>query len=689
MRIFNISVLIVCVVVGSLQGQHNLMPVPKNYTIGDQTFKVDKSFTLGVSGNPHTRIYPAVTRFLRRLDGRTGLFLPQGLIEANSETQQHALNVVVKRPGQVALEADESYQIVINETGIKLTSETDIGAIRGLETILQLLTSTSDGYFLPFCEINDSPRYQWRGLMMDVARHFQTMDVLKRNLDAMASVKMNVFHWHLTDDQGFRIASNKHPKLHELGSDGNYYTHAQIREIVQYADERGIRVVPEIDIPGHASAFLTAYPELGSKDMAYSIERNAGIFHPTLDPTNEKTYAILDDIFSEVTPLFPDLYFHIGGDENEGKHWDENENIQAFMKKNKLETNHDLQTYFNIRVHAMLKKYGKEVMGWEEIMTPEMPKSALIHSWKGVNEGLPAKQSLVNAVKSGRKAILSNGYYIDLMLPAAEHYLVDPMPSAVLTQEEQQRILGGEATMWSELVTPLSIDSRIWPRTAAIAERFWSPADVNDVDDMYRRLEVVSGRLEDFGITHIRNRDVILRNLSNHNDISSLKLLADVTEPMKIYTRNPMGTMYQSFSPYSLWADATAADAKDARAFAMLINSFVEDSNTTTLAQINEWLKLWQSNHEKVKTSVEDSPVSKDILALSEKLKQAATLGLEMTAILQSDRKVGKDWSQQAQNTLENASNQSGRTELMIIKPLNRLLDIVIDNNQAYNPIKK
>ena len=183
--------------------------------------------------------------------------------------------------------------------------------------------------------------------MIDVARHFQPVNVIKRNLRAMASVKMNVFHWHLTDDQGFRIESKVYPKLQELASDGLYYTQEQIKDIVTYADNLGIRVIPELDVPGHASAILAAYPELGSKDnYNYTIERNSGVFDPTLNPTKIITYEFLENLFSEIAPLFPDDYFHIGGDENEGKHWNENKDIQRFKNQHGLKTNHDLQTYF-------------------------------------------------------------------------------------------------------------------------------------------------------------------------------------------------------------------------------------------------------------------------------------------------------------------------------------------------------
>ncbi len=268
--------------------------------------------------------------------------------------------------------------------------------------------------------------------------------------------------------------------------------------------------------PGHGSAILTAFPEIGSKVITlnggtsekniqgtaiatYGVERNAGIFSPTLDPSNPKTYQILSEIFDEVCPLFSGAYFHIGGDENEGKDWDANPKIQEFKKKNNLATNHELQTYFTMQLVPMLKKHGKQLMGWEEILTKNMSKEAIIHSWRGANEGMAAGQSLVDAVKKGYKTVLSNGYYIDLMYPVESHYLNDPMPKGVnlLTAKKKQEFWAEKQQCGQNLLSSTTIDSRVWPRTAAIAERLWSAEDITDVASMRKRLDVVSFRLEE------------------------------------------------------------------------------------------------------------------------------------------------------------------------------------------------
>jgi len=445
----------------------------------------------------------------------------------------------------------------------------------------------------------------------------------------MVVAKMNTFHWHLSDDQGFRVEIKKYPKLARLASDGQFYTQEQIKEVVRYANDRGIRIIPEIDVPGHATALLVAFQEIGSKKMTYQLERNAGIFDPTLDPANPKTYIILDHIFRELSALFSFPYFHIGGDENKGVHWDANPKIAAFKKQKGFKTNHELQTYFNKRLLQILKKYNKTLMGWEEIMTPDMPKNAIIHSWAG-----KSGESLAKAAKNGYKVVLSNGFYIDLLLPASKHYQTSLNPEKFnLSEKEKKKILGGEATMWSELVTPLTIDSRIWPRTLAIGERLWSNPDKLNLSNMYQRMFAQSYHLEELGLRHLTAKSVILRNISENQDLSSLVTLSNVYEPLKYYTRNKGGKEYQTYSPFMLFADACTADAKDALGFEVAVNNYIVSNDYLDKRKVLTYLKLWSQNHHKLlqlkpnpkliqlyPMSKSLSDVSSDILVLSNNL---------------------------------------------------------------------
>ena len=625
---------------------------------------------MAVTGKPHLRLYPAATRALRRIDARTGLFLLQQTITAEDQDTNAAVVVQVKRPGKVVLHEDESYRLTVTPQKVEITAETDLGALHGLETLIQLVSTDGDGYYLPAVEINDSPRFPWRGILIDVARHWLPMNVIKRNIDGLAAVKMNVLHLHLTEDQGFRIESKKFPKLHELGSDGLYYTQEQIKEILQYAEDRGIRVVPEFDLPGHATSWLVGYPELASAPGPYTIERKFGIFEPTLDPTKESTYKFLDAFFGEMAALFPDPYMHIGGDENTGKQWDANPAIQAYMKANKIKDNHALQAYFNQRLLKILTKYDKNMVGWDEILQPGLPNSIVIQSWRG-------KKYLYEAARKGYQGILSNGYYLDLVYPTDVHYLNDPAPAdAPITAEQRKLILGGESAMWSEFATVENIDSRIWPRNAAIAERLWSPERVKDVDDMYRRLEAVSLHLEQVGLTHESNYAMMLRRLANGSEYTAVKTLIDVIEPVKEYARFKQGVNWTSFSPLTGPADVARPDAKVAREFRKMAKAYAANPSAETEAQIRYWLNLWHNNHEQFQRSMEQSPILRQLEPLSADLATISRIGLEALDHTTSNKqkKLNTDWLEARLKVLEGAKKPRAVSELMVVGGIETLV---------------
>ena len=645
--------------------QINLMPIPYQYELTGGKFRIDKSFTVSVNGKEGERIFNAAKRMLYRLQGRTGIFLTNPFVITEDESS--LMKIETKRIGNIKLGEDESYKLEVTKDGILLSAETDIGAIRGIETVLQLLDADSSGYFIPTINVNDKPRFQWRGLMIDAARHFMPVEVIKRNLDGMAAVKLNVFHWHLSDDQGFRVECKTFPKLTELGSDGDYYTQQQIKEVIKYADERGIRVMPEFDLPGHATSWLTAYPQYASMPGSYSIERNWGIFDPTFDPTKEKTYNFFDKFFKEMSSLFTDEYIHIGGDENSGKQWDDNPEIQKFMKANNIPDNHTLQSYFNTHLLKILTKYGKKMIGWDEIFHPDLPKSIVIQSWRG-------KESLEEAAKQGYRSILSQGYYIDLNQSTVFHYLNDPLPEdSPLTDEQKKLVLGGEATMWSEYVSPENIDSRIWPRMAAIAERFWSPGSVKDTIDMYRRLDVISFRLEELGLMHIKNYKMMLRRLCNNSDITALKNFVDVIEPVKQYERYQLMKQTQQ-SPLTRVVDASRPDAKVAREFRYFVDQFLSDDNTN-LDTIKSLLTLWKNNHKELLKTIVISPILKEIQSASEDLSNIADAGLESIEYIVNNQKKNEAWLNSKIELLKKAEMPRGQTEIRIVSSIEKLIN--------------
>jgi hexosaminidase len=645
------------------------MPIPASVKFHSEQLRVDSNFKVATRGHSDARLLGGISRFMKRLEGRTVLTLASGLAPEDQMTQ---LIVNCQGPGKdiPGVGENESYRIDITRRQALLTAPTVVGALRGLETLLQLLDADRNGYFLPGVRIDDQPRFPWRGLLIDVARHFQTMEVLKRNLDAMAAVKLNVLHWHLTEDQGFRVESKKFPKLHQLGSDGNYYTQEQVREIIAYARDRGIRVVPEFDMPGHSTSWLVGYPELGSAPGPYTIERRPGIFEPALDPTREEVYKFLETFLGEMAALFPDDYLHIGGDENEGKQWDRNPAIQAYMKQKGIKDNHALQAYFNTRLLKILQKHKKKMIGWDEILQPELPKDVVIHSWRGT-------AALAEAARKGYDGILSNGYYIDLIQPASQHYVSDPLPAdSTLTPEEAKHVLGGEATMWAEWVTPETIDSRIWPRTAAIAERLWSPRTVNDIPDMYRRMAVISLQLEELGLMHKKNPEMMLRRLVRNDDVGPLRTLVSVLEPVKEYRRYEQRPQTM-LSPLTGVVDATLPDSETARKFSWMVKEFLDDAPRYQLyrPELSEMLSDWQRSGASLEPIIDRSPSLKEIKPLAENLTQLGETGLEAISYLKFGTPPPRQWRETSLAKVDEAAKPYGALEFVVIAGVKQLVN--------------
>ncbi|CAN5873901.1 hypothetical protein BH20ACI4_BH20ACI4_09310 [soil metagenome] len=611
--------------------RRNLMPVPANLQWQEGRLPVSKDFTVSVRGKTDQRLKDYIFRMMRRMEGRTVMSFSRNLAE-NNDSAKLIIETASTGNAIPQLGDDESYKLEITNNQAKIIALNTVGAMRGLETFLQLLEGDKDGFYFPAVSIDDKPRFIWRGLMIDSARHFQPLEVIKRNLDAMAAVKLNVLHWHLTEDQGFRVETKKYPELHLQGSDGDFYTQNEIKEIINYAATRGIRVMPEFDMPGHATAWVVSHPEIASAPGPYQIERRPGIFDPTLDPTNEKTYQLLEGFFAEMTALFPDRYMHIGGDENKGKQWDANPKIQAFMKEKGIKDNHELQTYFNKRILKLLQKGGKIMMGWDEIFQPDLPKDVVIHSWRG-------QKALAEAAKQGYQGVLSNGYYIDLMFPASSHYATDPIPAdTTLTAEEQKRVLGGEATMWSEWVSPETIDSRIWMRTAAIAERLWSPREVTNVEDMYRRLEITGIHLEELGLTHNKNQAMLLRRLTGNKDISALQTLVSVIEPVKEYRRYQQRPQTM-LDPLTGLIDAAQADAKGAREFNKATNEIIAGKDSEKNAEIiQNILNEWRNSQNDLQILMDNSPALKEAKELSSDFQRLTKIAQEALADLKLRR---------------------------------------------------
>src|SRR5688500_11349484 len=351
-----------------------VMPLPASAEFGAGALDLRRGLsTVGVRCGD-ARVARALVRFGRHLAqarGRT-----RGVTGSRA-----ALTVsCARRAGSIQQPVeDESYTLTVRPGEVTIAAQTPYGVLHGLETLVQLVERTDSTLHVPTVTIEDRPRFPWRGLMIDVSRHWMPKEVILRNLDAMAAVKLNVLHLHLSDDQGFRVESRRFPRLHQAGSGGNYYTQADVRESVAYAAERGIRVVPEFDAAGHSTSWLVAYAEPGTGTGPYTLARQYGIHDATIDPTREEVYTFCDRFFGEMALLFPDPYVHIGGDEVSGKsHWNTNSRIQQFMRDRGLADNHALQSHFNLRLQAILAGHRKTIVGWDEILTDSLRRPALI-----------------------------------------------------------------------------------------------------------------------------------------------------------------------------------------------------------------------------------------------------------------------------------------------------------------------
>ncbi len=649
---------------------NTLMPQPSHLSTQEGRLILSSSLVVITDHYRDARLDAAVARCLERIERQTGISIPT----SSSANAAGTLTVSVDGPGQTiqSVDEDESYSLDVSPSGVRLHAATSVGAMHGLETLQQLIQADATGYFLPAVSIRDTPRFRWRGLMVDCGRHFMPVEVLKRTLDGMAAVKLNVFHWHLSEDQGFRMESRAFPGLTGLGSDGLFYPQEQAREIVAYARARGIRVVPEFDMPGHSSAWFVGYPDLASAPGPFHIEREFGVFDPVMDPTRESTYKFLDTFIAEMAAIFPDHFMHIGGDENNGVEWKGNSRIQAFMREHNLRDTAALQNYFNQRLLKILEKHSKHMIGWDEILTPDLPKDVVVQSWRGFD-------SLSAGAKAGYSSILSAGYYLNLMSTAAAHYAVDPLPPASgLSSEEQARILGGEACMWDEQTTSRDIDSRIWPRAAAIAERFWSPGSVSDVDDMYRRLAVESLRLEAFGLTHISQEAVSLRMLAGTEKIDPLLTLASVLEPVTFNQRAHLQHPNQ-LTPLNQLVDALPPDPPSRHNFELLVNAYLQDPETRSQrqAELAADFKAWIAAEPGILRLMAASPILAQAEPRAQQLTILGTMGLEAVSHLSSGLPAAAGWKAQQLGLLDEAEKPLALVRFTMIKPLRDLVGAV------------
>lgn len=425
----------------------------------------------------------------------------------------------------------EWYTLVVRRDGIMVTAPTEEGLYRGSRTLVQLLEQGHEAGTLPCLTITDWPRFPWRGMHLDVSRHFFPVEFVKKYIDLLARYKMNTFHWHLTEDQGWRIEIKKYPKLTEVGAwrkgsqigpyaaqtfdtlrYGGFYTQEQIREVVAYAAERHITIVPEIEMPGHAMAALASYPHLGCTGGPYEVQRGWGVFDEVFCAGNDSVFTFLEDVLTEVMDLFPGEYIHIGGDECPKTRWRECAKCQTRMQVEGLNDEHELQSYFIQRIEKFVNlptgqagAKGRKIIGWDEILEGGLAPNAAVMSWRGTEGGIAA-------AKAGHYAVMSPGShcYFDHYQgdPANEPvaiggyttvqkvYSYEPIPEA-LTKAEAQYILGAQGNVWTEyILTPEHVEYMAVPRMLALAEVLWAPKEKRNEADFMRRLEAEFAHLD-------------------------------------------------------------------------------------------------------------------------------------------------------------------------------------------------
>ena len=547
-----------------------LIPVPQTVLPGAGAFVITTQTRLDVQ-TPLPEVREMATALL------------PGLTLSDRSGQRNAISI---RLAPVAGLGPEGYELVVTPTGILLTAPQPAGVFYGLQTLRQLLPPGVErpnpvplrSASVPAMTIRDQPRFGWRGLMLDVSRSFFPKEFVKRFIDQMAKYKYNVFHWHLTDDQGWRVEIKSLPRLTEVGAwrvprtgkwgnregpqpgeaptYGGFYTQDDIREVVAFARSRQITIVPEIDMPGHLLSAIASYPDLSCTPGTYNVAASGKFYKQednTLNPCNETTYQFVDKVFTEIVGLFPGQYIHIGGDEAYKGFWEKCEACKPVMAANNLKTPEDLQGYFVRRVEKIVEAKGKKLIGWDEILEGGLAPNATVMSWRGMAGG-------IEAAKQGHPVIMTpaQNCYLDLYQgePTAEpatyslcrlsnSYAFEPVPEGV----NASLILGGQGNLWAESVpTTRHAEYMIWPRAFALAEVLWSPKQVRNFPDFVRRVERQFIRFDAAGINYARSyQNPIVSTRKHPMGMSEVVLSHELPDAALFYTTD--NTLPDNFSP--------------------------------------------------------------------------------------------------------------------------------------------
>lgn len=512
----------------SQQNNYGIVPLPLEITSSAGSYALPDNVQIAASSKDELNSAGFFKDFLKEL-GREAVV--SGSKKAN-------VSFSIQPSGKIA---EEGYNLTINKDGIKITASSGAGLFYGLQTLMQLFPATASAgekIELPHVTINDKPELKWRGSMLDVARHFFPVSFVKKYIDMIAAYKLNTFHWHLTEDQGWRIEIKKYPKLTEISAfrdesvigaqqlykskddfkfdgipHGGFYTQDEIREVVAYAQERHVTIVPEIEMPGHSTAILAAYPELACKPGDYDVITTWGVFPDIVCPS-EETFQFFENVLAEVVELFPGEYVHIGGDEAPKDRWKESALVKDIIKKEGLDNVEQVQGWFNQRIEKFLNSKGKKLIGWDEILEGGITPGATVMSWRGEEGG-------IEAAKHGNTVVMAptSHMYFDygqnpvphhedepLMIccyvPIEKVYSYNPYPQE-LTSQQHKYILGVQANLWTEYITtPNKVEYMIFPRMLALSEVAWTPHEKKNYDNFVERMSHQFPRLDAMDVNY-------------------------------------------------------------------------------------------------------------------------------------------------------------------------------------------
>lgn len=519
----------------------SIIPKPVSITQNKGTFTLEKKLKIYISSEEIRQEAELLNNLLFVTNWK-------GYPIERLETTADSNFIFLKLDSNLSSDHEEAYSINVSESGVEISSQTRTGIFYGIQSLRQLLPPEIEYtdpslvpknivWKIPAVEIRDHPRFEYRGMHLDVARHFFPVEFVKKYIDLLAMYKFNRFHWHLTEDQGWRIEIKKYPKLTEIGGwrdstlignygsgrydgirYGGYYTQQEIKEVVQYATERHITIIPEIEMPGHSTAALAAYPEFGCFDKEYSVATTWGVFEDIYCPS-EATFSFLEDVLDEVIELFPSEYIHIGGDEAPKKQWEESSIAQEVIRREGLKDEHELQSYFIGRIEKYLNSKGRQIIGWDEIMEGGLAPGATVMSWRGESGG-------IEAAKMGHDVIMTpnaSNYFdhfqaeptdeepisIGGLTTLKDVYEYEPVPEE-LSEEEAKFIIGSQGNVWTEYMhSGAKVEYMAFPRAIALSEVLWSPKDSKEwIEFLDLRLTSTFERLNILGVNYAEHFDV-------------------------------------------------------------------------------------------------------------------------------------------------------------------------------------